>query len=471
MSTIDKIREQVVGSDLVQELKKNSSNNSESESTTYLFISYDLVNSTKFKTKSPKWPMVVSHFYELALTTTKSIPKNYLWKYAGDEVLFFKTILDVQDLEEAISRFYEGSLEVTNQLQHGLYGEEVKKAKLSVKATAWLASAVKIPSASIHETYGNFNGLGDEKNNIIIQTHNSKGDKVNDFLGHDIDTGFRVSKFSKYRVMSVSAELARVMVHICSGCTKDKLRLVGYEKLKGIWDERRYPVIWYSNFWDDTDEIFEYDEKFDSDLVQKALDKSNLSFSIPELNHAFNGNSKTESSDKIIEHIRKLVRSNDIEESVVLPNENSLEVHCVAVCFNSKGEVLVSCRDSKKQYLPDTWEFGCAQLTLGKDFFVSMESHYLEDFKAELEFPYKQPFRQYYIKEKKIAGLIFIARVINENEIESKFDPSKHSAIRWIKKSNDLDKGALKIPEFDKTLKAAKKLWKENRSKFVGPKK
>ena len=61
------------------------------QSGVYLFFSFDLVNSTQFKASHPDdWPVVVTRFYELITAElTTRLSSAIVWKFVGDEVLFF----------------------------------------------------------------------------------------------------------------------------------------------------------------------------------------------------------------------------------------------------------------------------------------------------------------------------------------------------------------------------------------------
>src|SRR5450432_1705697 len=74
----------------------------------YLFLSYDLVNSTIFKQTDPDWPKKLSEFYRLAERgVIARIPGVVVWKYAGDEVLFWCTASAVADVSRCVESGYE----------------------------------------------------------------------------------------------------------------------------------------------------------------------------------------------------------------------------------------------------------------------------------------------------------------------------------------------------------------------------
>lgn len=90
--------ENKIGSDITENLFDNDSNDG-----VYLFFSFDLVNSTAFKTGYPKeWKKVFKRFYEI---TKEEMSKRYswcaIWKYIGDEVLIYVKVYCIDDVYDS----------------------------------------------------------------------------------------------------------------------------------------------------------------------------------------------------------------------------------------------------------------------------------------------------------------------------------------------------------------------------------
>lgn len=69
-------------------------------------------------------------------------------------------------------------------------------------------------------------------------------DKRPDFLGPDMDSGFRIAKCTRAGMLVVSVELAELLGE-CQGDYAPMLgKIVGWEKLPGVWNDHAYPVIW-----------------------------------------------------------------------------------------------------------------------------------------------------------------------------------------------------------------------------------
>ena len=64
-----------------------------------------------------------------------------------------------------------------------------------------------------------------------------------DYIGPDLDLGFRVGKFSRPGIMALSLDVLEVVL---SGANADKaaIYLLGKEPLKGVMFGRHYPIVW-----------------------------------------------------------------------------------------------------------------------------------------------------------------------------------------------------------------------------------
>jgi hypothetical protein len=65
-----------------------------------------------------------------------------------------------------------------------------------------------------------------------------------DYLGPDMDAGFRIGRCTRAGMLVVSADMAELLGE-CQGQYAPMLaKVVGWEELKGVWNDQRYPVIW-----------------------------------------------------------------------------------------------------------------------------------------------------------------------------------------------------------------------------------
>jgi len=173
-----------------------------------------------------------------------------LWKYVGDEILFFQEVNKTSDILESVIKASDILKEICDCLHmKGNYQKENifnnnDIFQLSVKATIWMA-------------------VIDGKNNIITNLPGID-DRI-DFLGRDIDIGFRIAKYVSRSKIVISANLAYLL---SNSYINKNLRIIDYKELKGVWLEKRYPIIWYlrDNTIDNIPLSFFYDEKYDSDI-------------------------------------------------------------------------------------------------------------------------------------------------------------------------------------------------------------
>ena len=68
--------------------------------------------------------------------------------------------------------------------------------------------------------------------------------ETEDFLGPDIDTGFRIGKCTQPGMLVVSVEMAELLSEAPGDVNPMIGKIVGWEELKGVWNDKRYPVIW-----------------------------------------------------------------------------------------------------------------------------------------------------------------------------------------------------------------------------------
>ena len=240
----------------------------QASSDVYIFFSYDLVNSTRYKTQNKKqWPLVIHRFYQLIEDgSEKWISHARLWKYGGDEVLLYKRLLHISDLHNLLTGAHKVMTKAIDRL-HQEFSDT--KTILSVKATLWCAKTLDIPPQDSETLARRF--PDQEDCNIILHADVESDDL--DFLGPDIDLGFRISKYALRKRMVLSADLAYLLYKEGSAIphVQDQLKIVAYESLKGIWEGRRYPIIWYEQEWRNIKSSFLYDEHFESELITQIL--------------------------------------------------------------------------------------------------------------------------------------------------------------------------------------------------------
>lgn len=69
-------------------------------------------------------------------------------------------------------------------------------------------------------------------------------DDRSDFLGPEMDTGFRIAKCTRAGMLVVCVEMAELLGESQATFADMLGKIVGWEKLQGVWNDQRYPVIW-----------------------------------------------------------------------------------------------------------------------------------------------------------------------------------------------------------------------------------
>jgi class 3 adenylate cyclase len=207
--------------------------------TAYFFFSLDLANSTRYKTEHEDWPLVFSRFYDVADQEMKKISGARLWKYVGDEILFYKKVEGDRDLQLSLASFLTISKTTTKSLWNE--SKTARSAKLSTKPSAWIAMVGRMASRELNVPLEDFRP--GTASNLLVKLGNAKDPLRVDFLGPDIDVGFRISAFSRPGTVAISAELARALLKIDESKSAEKMRVVTYKKLRGAWNGRAYPIV------------------------------------------------------------------------------------------------------------------------------------------------------------------------------------------------------------------------------------
>ena len=204
---------------------------------TYIFFSFDLVNSTFYKNKFVgRWAKTYSEFFGFCKQKIgyNCLSKARLWKTVGDEILFFMPISNVDELIAAPKEIFN-FLSSAIHLIHN--ADKDAKAILSVKATMWGALIHDIDANNV-TNYGNV---------LIKEPFADENSVTYDFLGPDIDIGFRIAKHSLRGKLVIDAKLAclisRLELESNNIVVSGDMRIVSYERLKGVWDDRPYPIV------------------------------------------------------------------------------------------------------------------------------------------------------------------------------------------------------------------------------------
>lgn len=216
-----------------------------------VFFSVDIQGSTEHKTKNNSIRNYESHWARSFEYFFEQFPKQFagackktsaklgnlelvepeIWKFLGDEILFASTISNKAQLYLLTREFVQTTFENDKEFQ--------RKHQLRIKGTAWTAgfpisnSEIRIAN-SVEGKQG-------------LQGH------LLDFIGPDIDIGFRLSKVAKPGRVVLSMPLTELLVNFESGMQNFyeindisplEISHVGWKELKGVFNGIPYPVFW-----------------------------------------------------------------------------------------------------------------------------------------------------------------------------------------------------------------------------------
>lgn len=223
-----------------------------------LFLSVDLAGSTAFKAGAgfkpanessphPLWIVVIRKFYEAfpaslerhferrkaALTVDASLFQSpSSWKTIGDEIIFCCRLKDYCHLHLCVLSFIDALKE---------YGAVLaaEKHQLDVKGTAWIAAFPAINMTATRE--------GLKTTDYLQEKFEAEADAKPsqfDFLGPEIDAGFRISKHSSPDKCAVSLQLAWLLTNSPGeGLSRDSFIYIGRDNLKRVIRDKPYPIL------------------------------------------------------------------------------------------------------------------------------------------------------------------------------------------------------------------------------------
>ena len=275
----------------------------------YVFASFDLVNSTKMKYREANWLRVINELIDRSGSEWFGLK---FWKYNGDELLYYAEITGINQLARILHQIYQKSNNLQEKLLKELSSDEslgFARDLVGIKTAVWMAY------------------VSDEKDAINAKLNID----YMDFAGINIDEGFRMSKCAIQNKIIVDPKIAMLISLVADELYTEKIsrldpntqyernddalknvdevftkfwlnivrstdqnvvkptnelferekdlfkivannfRIVGYEKCKGVWDDRPYPIIWYSDNWDKSIESVKYDEVYNGVAVSKTL--------------------------------------------------------------------------------------------------------------------------------------------------------------------------------------------------------
>jgi hypothetical protein len=365
----------------------------------YAFSSFDLVNSTAYKARAPRqWPDVIkSFYYNVERAVDRSLSDDdplepRVWKYIGDEVVLFTQVYSVAELGRALQR----TADACSSLQRDVAVRDTtdpparRAHRLGVKASCWVAL---VGGAATEQA-----------RNVEVQTRTIP---IRDFLGPDIDVGFRIGKCAMRGAVTLSAALAQLLLDDDPSRNR-QMRLVGYNSLRGVWHGRPYPAIWYRADWQNHREDFDYDEL--QDLPRGAL---SAELRPEELRTVLGQTGNLSVSDAIQHYFAEALRPQPLHRSP----SHQVEVHVAAACIDRRtGAVLMRQRQHGRGTAKSRcWDFGSALLAPDQGASEILIAAYRAKYGVELERGIDVPLSYFcYAREGRVvSGFVFAAEVLS----------------------------------------------------------
>lgn len=237
-------------------MKRNNPNNR-----VVMTLSLDLTNSTKYKIIQSSWPIVFRNIFYAIEIEYEKIKDYNVWKYNGDEILLsfeIKTLNDIFPIIQQNFLIFKKACEMV---------EEKSEKIMSLKATVWLIPIID-------------NEISLNKNEFFVTKRGME------LLGPNVDEGFRIShSFANKRQFVISFEIAFLLAHTFDSMKEElrpqfqpKFYFLGLQKLKGVWENLPYPIIYLM-----------YDSKFStSNIPLQEIEQNELLKKV--FNIRWNGN-------------------------------------------------------------------------------------------------------------------------------------------------------------------------------------
>ncbi|WP_317856338.1 hypothetical protein [Chakrabartyella piscis] len=198
-----------------------------------LFFSFDIVNSTSYKaTNKENWMDAISEIIRHIISgfSNSSLGGFRFWKTLGDEIIYTKEVFQPEDIVDTLETIYANLCRLNQEIASGLLCDVESAKVLGIKATAWVAHT---------STSGN---VGD---NIFTEYLINDNRRQTEYIGPDIDIGFRVASYSICNHLVVSFDLAALLLRFDTA-QKKRVHIFGYKQLKGVWEGRLYPIIMFN---------------------------------------------------------------------------------------------------------------------------------------------------------------------------------------------------------------------------------
>lgn len=448
-------------SDIIKNLKETNDNKDydksiESKKGIYIFISFDLVNSTLFKSRHmKKWPKFISSFYETVMSqfavgrfreSSRNVADDemqrtggfHLWKLIGDEVLLYhkvvskeelyKTILHINDkrtklIEESINRYAElNPQENKEECRHLFY------QYFEVKTTVWIGSCAGA-AEKVSADYPNL-----VYDSMTYSNEDTDSNSQLDFLGPDIDEGFRLCAYAEKRQMIVSPKLVYLLLLAYENNVDNinvfnlNFRIVNYVAMKGVWENRLYPIIMFCQCDLDKKTALDQWKNIYVDIVRKEEMLSML---------------------EVFREQEKSLKELTPYTNGLWKKKPKFEFHISSLCYDKKQNKFWIANHPSHG-----WSFGCTQITQNTNYFEYVSQIYLKKYGLQIQIDDSNHILSFYSVNRDATSEIILGVVILVTEVEEKEQISGIDA-QWITYEETKKLQGNKLVNFDQIVNKA----------------
>ena len=161
----------------------------------FFFANFDICNFTKYKRENRNWTALLKDYLDSIKNQNSSEFLTQFWKFNGDSLTFKFRVLSVNE----ICHFIFDAQQHLDNLQAILNKEKRTRKKVYVKASAWIAG---FPSELDSKTNDNEYSTNNRK--IIVNG-------AEEFVGENIDEGFRLCECSKAGKLVVDPKIVAII--------------------------------------------------------------------------------------------------------------------------------------------------------------------------------------------------------------------------------------------------------------------
>lgn len=184
---------------------------------TYIFANFDICNFTKYKREHSDWVELLQNFLYTVSNPTSDWSVSRFWKFNGDSLTFRKKVKSVDE----ICRFIKQTQGHLIQLQNFLNKGQKSYKKIYVKAAVWIAG---------------FSNSDEKNKHIVNNTRFCRSPFGEEFVGENIDEGFRLSSCSKAGKLVVDPKIVLIVYLYSILCTFLEKKQKEIEKIRNLKD-------------------------------------------------------------------------------------------------------------------------------------------------------------------------------------------------------------------------------------------